>query len=111
MVPDRWWPTASVKTYRVMTDLVIWFGLWDDVIERLADDAAESLRVSTKDFIRRGLGLAEDDDEVSGTTNPLIRSFQPIAAEARAFYNKGKNTTVCYVHVHALKNKKRWGEA
>ncbi|KAI3332001.1 terpenoid synthase [Xylariaceae sp. AK1471] len=91
LLAARWWPTASTKTYQVMTDLVIWFGLWDDVIEKLADDtaAAESLRVSTKDFIRRELGLAEDDEaSASATTNPLIQSFQPIAAEACAFYNK-----------------------
>ncbi|KAI1155245.1 isoprenoid synthase domain-containing protein [Nemania diffusa] len=89
LLAARWWPTAPKKSYRVMTDLVIWFGLWDDVIESLANDAvaAESLRVSTKDFIRTTLGLAEGN-EVTTTTNPLIQSFQPIAAEACAFYNK-----------------------
>lgn len=78
------------KSYRVMTDLVIWFGLWDDMIERLADDtaAAESLRVSTKDFIRTALGLA-DGKKATTTVHPLIQSFQPIAAEACTFYSKG----------------------
>lgn len=73
------------KSYRVMTDHVIWFGLWDDMIERLA---AESLRESTKDFIRTALGLA-DGKKAAATANPLIQSFQPIAAEACAFYRKG----------------------
>ncbi|KAJ8112724.1 hypothetical protein ONZ43_g5326 [Nemania bipapillata] len=89
LLAAKWWPTAPKKSYRVMTDLVIWFGLWDDVIEALADDAvaAESLRVSTKDFIRATLGLAEGNEAIT-TTNPLIQSFQPIGAEACAFYNK-----------------------
>ncbi|KAI8950959.1 isoprenoid synthase domain-containing protein [Xylaria longipes] len=85
----RWWPTVSTKSYRVMTDLVIWFGLWDDMIEKLADDtaAAESLRVSTNDFIRAAFGLCEDN-EAASMANPLVHSFQPIAAEACNFYNK-----------------------
>ncbi|KAI0543057.1 isoprenoid synthase domain-containing protein [Xylaria digitata] len=88
LLAARWWPTALTRSYRVMTDLVIWFGLWDDVIEQLADDtAAESLRISTKDFIRSALSLAEDGKTIV-TANPLIQSFQPIADEARAFYNE-----------------------
>ncbi|KAI0544874.1 isoprenoid synthase domain-containing protein [Xylaria curta] len=88
LLAARWWPTISTKSYRVMTDLVIWFGLWDDAIEKLADDksAAESLRVSTKDFIRATFGLAEDG-EATSTANPLVYSFQPIAAEACSFYS------------------------
>ncbi|KAI0196127.1 isoprenoid synthase domain-containing protein [Xylaria flabelliformis] len=88
LLAARWWPTISTKSYRVMTDLVIWFGLWDDVIEKLADDttAAESLRVSTKDFIRVTFGLAEDS-EATSIANPLISGFQPIAAEACSFYS------------------------
>ncbi|KAI1126095.1 isoprenoid synthase domain-containing protein [Nemania abortiva] len=88
LLAARWWPTIPRKSYRVMTDLVIWFGLWDDVIEGLNDAAtAESLRESTKDFIRTTLGLAECN-ETTAVTNPLIQSFQPIGLEARAFYNK-----------------------
>ncbi|KAI0489679.1 isoprenoid synthase domain-containing protein [Xylaria cf. heliscus] len=88
LLAARWWPTISTKSYRVMTDLVIWFGIWDDVIEKLEDEAAaESLRVSTKDFIRTAFGLSEDN-EVTSTTNPLVHSFQPIAAEACEFYNR-----------------------
>ncbi|GAP84914.2 putative terpene synthase family protein [Rosellinia necatrix] len=92
LLAARWWPTASANSYRVMTDLVIWFGLWDDAIERLADDvaAAESLRALTKDFIRAalGLGAASEATAAAATANPLIQSFQPIAAEARTFYNR-----------------------
>ncbi|KAI8629438.1 terpenoid synthase [Xylariaceae sp. FL1651] len=90
LLAARWWPTAPTKAYCVMTDLVIWFGLWDDMIEKLADEntpAAEDLRVTTKDFIRRALGLAEDDEDVA-TTNPLIQSFQAIAVEVCAFYSE-----------------------
>ncbi|KAI1166527.1 isoprenoid synthase domain-containing protein [Nemania serpens] len=89
LLAARWWPMIPRKSYRVMTDLVIWFGLWDDMIERLADDtaAAESLRVSTKDFIRTALGLA-DGKKATTTVHPLIQSFQPIAAEACTFYSK-----------------------
>lgn len=88
-----------------MTDLVIWFGLWDDVIESLANDAvaAESLRVSTKDFIRTTLGLAEGN-EVTTTTNPLIQSFQPIAAEACAFYNKGTLRSPLSIFIFKIKD-------
>ncbi|KAI1755150.1 isoprenoid synthase domain-containing protein [Xylaria castorea] len=95
LLAARWWPTVSTKSYRVMTDLVIWFGLWDDVIEKLADDtaAAESLRVSTKGFIRATFGLAEDN-EVASTANPLVYSFQPIAAEACSFYNQDQRRTL-----------------
>ncbi|KAI1119631.1 isoprenoid synthase domain-containing protein [Nemania sp. NC0429] len=91
LLAARWWPMIPRKSYRVMTDLVIWFGLWDDMIEKLADDtvAAESLRLSTKDFIRAALGLA-DGAKPTATANPLIQSFQPIAAEACAFYSKDK---------------------
>ncbi|KAI0969919.1 isoprenoid synthase domain-containing protein [Xylaria arbuscula] len=89
LLSAMWWPTASIRSYRVMTDLVIWFGLWDDVIEKLTDDpaAAESLRVSTKDFIRSAL-TANEGTTTTPTTNPLIQSFQPIATEACAFYNQ-----------------------
>jgi len=80
-----------------MTDLTIWFGLWDDVIEKMADDhaAAENFRVTTKDFIRRALGLSKGDADAAipdnnNKINPLIQSFQPIAAEACASYNNGK---------------------
>ncbi|KAJ8127315.1 hypothetical protein O1611_g6321 [Lasiodiplodia mahajangana] len=90
LLAARWWPGIPEKSYRVMTDLVIWFGLWDDVIEALADDAAaEDLRESTKDFIRATLGLAECS-KAAAATNPLVRSFQPIGAEAAAFYNKDR---------------------
>ncbi|KAI0458653.1 isoprenoid synthase domain-containing protein [Xylaria acuta] len=89
LLAARWWPTVSTQSYRVMTDLVIWFGIWDDVIEKLADDtaAAESLRVSTKDFIRTAFGLTGDNETIS-TADPLVYSFQSIAAETCAFYNK-----------------------
>jgi hypothetical protein len=89
LLAAMWWPMASANSYRVMTDLVIWFGMWDDKIEKLADDlvAAEDLRVSTKEFISIALGLAQDN-EAGLTTNPLIRGFQPIAAEACAFYDE-----------------------
>jgi hypothetical protein len=84
---NRWWPTAST----------IWFGLWDDMIENLDADAAETLRVATKDFIRQALGLAEEEeDDENMTTNPMIRSFQPIAAEACAFYNQGTSLYVSF---------------
>jgi hypothetical protein len=80
-----------------MTDLTIWFGLWDDMIENLDADAAETLRVATKDFIRQALGLAEEEeDDENMTTNPMIRSFQPIAAEACAFYNQGTSLYVSF---------------
>ncbi|KAI0408927.1 isoprenoid synthase domain-containing protein [Xylaria palmicola] len=92
LLAARWWPTISTKSFCVMTDLVIWFGLWDDVIEKLTDDAAaaECLRVSTKDFIRTAFGLGEDGQTITATatTNPLVRSFQPIADEACAFYDE-----------------------
>lgn len=89
LLAAMWWPMASSHSYRVMTDLIIWFGQWDDAIEKLGDNlvAAEDLRVSTKNFISIALGLAEDN-EAGLTTNPLIGGFQPIAAEARAFYNE-----------------------
>ncbi|KAI0526002.1 isoprenoid synthase domain-containing protein [Xylaria bambusicola] len=88
LLAARWWPTTSIRSYSVMTDLVIWFGLWDDVIERLTDTtAAESLRVSTKKFIRNALSPTEGSSTIV-TSNPLIQSFQPIADEARTFYNE-----------------------
>ncbi|GAW12211.1 hypothetical protein ANO14919_015720 [Xylariales sp. No.14919] len=93
LLAARWWPTASTRSYRVMTDLVIWFGLWDDMIEELIDDtiAAERLRILTKDFIRSALSCAEDKKTIV-TANPLIQSFQPIADEACAFYNEDQRT-------------------
>lgn len=72
-----------------MRDLVTWFGIWDDAIEKLADTAAaETLRMATKDFIRTAFGLAKDN-EATSTGNPLVHSFQSIAAEACEFYDQG----------------------
>ncbi|KAI1328344.1 terpenoid synthase [Xylariaceae sp. FL0255] len=93
LLAAKWWPTISTKEYRVMTDLVIWFGLWDDVIEKLGDDeaAAEDLRISTKDFIRRSFGLSRPEEDGSergvAITNPLILSFWGIAVEVCKFYD------------------------
>ncbi|KAI1259784.1 terpenoid synthase [Xylariaceae sp. FL1019] len=88
LLAARWWPTASTKDYRIMTDLVIWFGMWDDFVEKLGDDttAAEDLRIATKDFVQCSFGLA-NEDSVSDQTNPLILSFQPIADQVCAFYD------------------------
>ncbi len=88
-----------------MTDLVIWFGMWDDAIEKLADDpaAAERLRMSTKDFIRSTISSAEGSKTIT-TANPLIQSFQPIAIEACAFYNQGTLQFSRVVHTVKTKN-------
>ncbi|KAI0141836.1 isoprenoid synthase domain-containing protein [Xylariaceae sp. FL1272] len=75
------------KTTASWTDLVIWFGMWDDLVEKLGDDttAAENLRMATKDFVRSSFGLADRD--VSHQTNPWISSFRPIADGVCAFYD------------------------
>ncbi|KAI1817794.1 isoprenoid synthase domain-containing protein [Poronia punctata] len=108
LLAARWWPTAPSKPYQTMTDLIIWFGLWDDVIEQqnmIHDDpiitaTAENLRSSTKDFIRRSLmnfledGTQREEAEVEEevVVDPVTLGFLPIAVEARGFYSREKLT-------------------
>jgi hypothetical protein len=72
-----------------MTNLVIWFGIWDDYIEKLVDPvAAEEFRVGTKEFVAQALGLTQSGVGLTAT-NPLIRSFEGIAQEVCAVYDIG----------------------
>lgn len=79
-----------------MTDLVIWFGVWDDIIEQLGSDAdaAERLRADTKALVRRDLtSLPQGDwDGLNHNTlshSSLARRFAVIATEVRAFLDEG----------------------
>ncbi|XXG98202.1 hypothetical protein Hte_004523 [Hypoxylon texense] len=97
LLAAAWWPTASMKRYQVMVDLIIWFGYWDDLIENLAPDptAAEGLRAATKVLVCQSLGLAGPDDGEDVTiSNPLIHGFQSIAKEICAVYDEEQRRTL-----------------
>ncbi|KAI1485388.1 isoprenoid synthase domain-containing protein [Biscogniauxia mediterranea] len=92
LLAAMWWPTSSLERYRVMTDLVIWFALWDDKVEELAPGSgedAEVFRASTKDFVRYALGLgALKNQAAAAAISPLIRSFKRIAEEVCDAYDE-----------------------
>ncbi|EMR63114.1 putative terpene synthase family protein [Eutypa lata UCREL1] len=84
LLAATWWPTAASKQYRVLTDLVIWFGVWDDVVEKLGSDqeAAEHMRSETKAVVRQTLLLGPTAD--GPVPNPLMTGFGSIAKEVCA---------------------------
>ncbi|KAK9418128.1 putative F-box domain-containing protein [Seiridium unicorne] len=87
LLAARWWPTSTWERYQVMTDLTIWFGAWDEYIERLEDPgAAKHFRLATKDFVAQSFGLA-DEVPMHLPTNRLIRSFEGIAEKIREAYD------------------------
>ncbi|KAI5926298.1 isoprenoid synthase domain-containing protein [Camillea tinctor] len=90
LLAAMWWPTSSLGKYKVVTDLVIWFGLWDDMVEKFAPNSrgAEEFRESTKDFVRRSLGLGSLADKPVVTISPLICSFKSIAEEVCEAYDE-----------------------
>ncbi|KAI1775012.1 terpenoid synthase [Hypoxylon cercidicola] len=97
LLAATWWPTASMKQYQVLVDLIIWFGYWDDLIENLSPDptAAEGLRAATKDLVCQSLGLGGPEDGKDITiSNPLIHSFEHIAKEVCAVYDEEQRRTL-----------------
>ncbi|KAI1865449.1 uncharacterized protein JN550_008206 [Neoarthrinium moseri] len=82
LLAAKWWPTSSWERYQTMTDLVIWFGIWDDYVEKLACPlAAQDFRVATKKFVTQSLGLARRTEAPAAPVHPLIQSFKGIADE------------------------------
>ncbi|KAI1379567.1 terpenoid synthase [Hypoxylon crocopeplum] len=90
LLAARWWPTSSKDQYRTLVDLIIWFGYWDDRIEKLTPDpnAAEGLRTATKALVRQSIGLASPGEENAAISNPLILSFKDIASELCTMYDE-----------------------
>ena len=102
-----------MRQYKVMTDLVIWFGAWDDAIEKLGSDAdaAERLRAETKGLARRALCLGQEEragnahlleggvDGALSHSSPLVKRFEGIAKEVRVFLDEGNEkfrfTSIC----------------
>ncbi|KAK7743640.1 hypothetical protein SLS62_010543 [Diatrype stigma] len=97
-----WWPTATKRRYRVLTDFIIWFCVWDDAIEQLGTSdqnhnrgAAERLRAETKAFVKEVLlspaATAATAAAVAGNKganhvtapNPLLISLGSIGEELR----------------------------
>lgn len=73
-----------------MTDLTIWFGVWDDYVERLEDPLdAEEFRIATKDFVAQSFGLTEQE-ETPASLHPLIGNFGSIAQKILEAYDLGK---------------------
>lgn len=75
-----------------MTDLTIWFGIWDDYVEKLEDeDEAEEFRFSTKEYVAQSFGLSpnEDTDLTTTSVHPLILNFAGIAKKIRDTYDVG----------------------
>nr|AHY23920.1 terpene synthase [Hypoxylon sp. E7406B] len=89
LLAATWWPTSSMNQYRVLVDLIIWFGYWDDLIESLASDpgAAEGLRSATKTLVRQSLDLGGLEEDMS-INNPLILGFKNIAEEVCKVYDE-----------------------
>lgn len=73
-----------------MTDLVIWFGIWDDYIERLEDPfEAEAFRAATKVFVAQSLGLGTPE-QTKTSLHPLIKNFEGVARKVLEAYDIGK---------------------
>ncbi|KAI1141913.1 terpenoid synthase [Hypoxylon sp. FL0543] len=89
LLAATWWPNASKDRYRVLVDSIVWFGHWDDLVEKLTPDpsAAEELRCATKALVLQSLGLGstEEDTKIS---SPLILGFKNIAEEVRKVYDE-----------------------
>ncbi|KAI0593694.1 isoprenoid synthase domain-containing protein [Biscogniauxia sp. FL1348] len=113
LLAAMWWPTSSFEPYRVMTDLVIWFGLWDDQVEKFAPGSgdAEEFRASTKDFVRYALGLGALIAQSETTINPLIRSFKSIAEEVCDAYDEGQREILFHHFEEYIDATKLEGEA
>ncbi|KAI1102360.1 terpenoid synthase [Jackrogersella minutella] len=96
LLAATWWPTASKDQYRVLIDMIIWFGYWDDLVEKLAPDssAAEALRSATKIVVRQSLGLTPHAQEDTITSNPLILDFKRIARGVRKDYDEEQRRTL-----------------
>ncbi|KAI2621235.1 terpenoid synthase [Hypoxylon sp. NC1633] len=94
LLAARWWPTSSKHQYSVLTDLIIWFGYWDDLIESLGPDpsAADDLRNATKVLVRESLGLAVPEQRMT-ISNPLILSFKDIGEEISTVYDEEQRQT------------------
>ncbi|ETS87345.1 hypothetical protein PFICI_01173 [Pestalotiopsis fici W106-1] len=87
LLAARWWPTSTWEAFQVMTDLTIWFGIWDDYVERLEDpDEAEEFRCATKTFVAQTFGLSNQASKPA-PLNPLIRNFGEIAEKIRGAYD------------------------
>ncbi|KAH8202668.1 hypothetical protein TruAng_003154 [Truncatella angustata] len=87
LLAARWWPTSTWDRFQVMTDLTIWFGIWDDYVENLENlQDAEEFRLATKEYVAQSFGLANRE----GTPVPihrLIRNFESIAQRIREAYD------------------------
>ena len=93
-----------MRQYRVMADLVIWFGSWDDAIEQLGsdEDAASRLRAETKALVHQALCPSQEEtredtrlqeestDSALAHSSPLVQRFKGIAKEARGFLDEGE---------------------
>ncbi|KAI2466219.1 terpenoid synthase [Annulohypoxylon bovei var. microspora] len=96
LLAATWWPTASKDQYRVLIEIIIWFGYWDDLVEELTPDpsAAEGLRNATKILIRQSLGLAQPGEEDVIISNQLVLNFKSIAEEVCAVYDEEQRNTL-----------------
>ncbi|KAI0841240.1 terpenoid synthase [Hypoxylon sp. FL0890] len=90
LLAATWWPTSSKDHYRILIDLIMWFGYWDDLAEKLTHDpnAAEELRSSTKTLVRQALSLGDTEEEYMAISNPLILDFKSIAEEICKVYDE-----------------------
>lgn len=89
LLAARWWPTSSWERYQVMTDLTIWFGIWDDYMETLENPQdAEAFRVITKEFVAHSFGLP-GAESIPSPIPSLIHNFESIGAQLREAYDIG----------------------
>ncbi|KAI4598371.1 hypothetical protein KJ359_002780 [Pestalotiopsis sp. 9143b] len=90
LLAARWWPTSTWESFQVMTDLTIWFGIWDDYVERLEDEEeAEDFRFSTKEYVAQSFGLSSNEytESTTRSVHPLILNFAGIAEKIRDAYD------------------------
>ncbi|KAI0388027.1 terpenoid synthase [Hypomontagnella monticulosa] len=90
LLAATWWPNAPKDHYRVLTDLIIWFMHWDDLIESLASDptAAENLRSATKALVHQCFNQPGAEEQNGNLSNPLILDFKSISKELCAVYDE-----------------------
>lgn len=89
-----WWPDADLEEYRILTFLIMWLFIWDDLFEQyvskpsLGPAAAEKYRLETVEYVRRCLGFGSGP--ITVPEEILISSFDVIGEALRGAYNNGE---------------------
>ncbi|KAL7623800.1 hypothetical protein AAE478_005353 [Parahypoxylon ruwenzoriense] len=87
-----WWPDAPSEKLETLAYFIIWLFIWDDEVDEPPGsysgdfDRAQIYRDHTLRFVGRCMGILPGEGD-SLPQNKIIRSFEDIGSELRAFYN------------------------